>query len=125
MSRRSIEIEGFHHANPIPAASRVGPLVASSVVAARDPGSDRVPDDAESQIANLFQHVGAMLTTAGADWRHVVRMNFFVPDLAVRALINKPWLERFPDAGSRPARHTQVAADQSSVSCDFLAYVDD
>ena len=37
MSRRSIEIEGFHHANPIPAASRVGPLLASSVVAARDP----------------------------------------------------------------------------------------
>jgi 2-iminobutanoate/2-iminopropanoate deaminase len=124
MTRRSIEIEGFHHANPIPAASRVGPLVASSVVAARDPGSDRVPDDAESQIANLFHHVDAILRTAGADWRHVVRMNFYVPDLAVRALINKPWLEHFPDAGARPARHTQVA-DQPAASCDFLAYVDD
>ena len=124
MTRRSIEIEGFHHANPIPAASRVGPLVASSVVAARDPGSDRVPEDAESQIANLFHHVDAILRTAGADWRHVVRMNFYVPDLAVRALINKPWLEHFPDADARPARHTQVA-DQPAVSCDFLAYVDD
>ena len=125
MSRRSIEIEGFHHANPIPAACRVGPLVASSVVAARDPGSERVPDDAESQIANLFHHVDAMLRTAGAEWRHVVRMNFFVPDLSVRALINAPWLEHFPEAGSRPARHTQVVRDQSAVSCDFLAFVDD
>jgi len=124
MSRRSIEIEGFHHANPIPAASRVGPLLASSVVAARDPESDRTPEDAESQIANLFHHVGAILTAAGADWRHVVRMNFYVPDLAVRALINEPWLVHFPDPGARPARHTQVA-EQAAVSCEFIAYVDD
>jgi 2-iminobutanoate/2-iminopropanoate deaminase len=125
MSRRSIEVEGFHHANPIPAASRVGPLVASSVIAARDPGTDHVPDDPAAQIANLFRYVGAMLQTAGADWRHVVRMNFYVPDLAVRALINEPWLEHFPDPDARPARHTQVASAQPSVSCDFLAYVED
>ena len=31
------------------------------MIAARDPGSDRVPEDAESQIANLFHHVDAML----------------------------------------------------------------
>ncbi len=125
MSRRSIEIEGFHHANPIPAASRVGPLLASSVVAARDTGSERVPDDAESQIANVFDHVDAILRAAGAEWRHVVRMNFYVPDLSIRALINTPWLEHFPDPDARPARHTQLVADQSAVSCDFLAYVDD
>ena len=124
MTRRSIDIDGFHHTNPIPAASRVGPLLASSVVAARDPESDRTPEDAESQIANLFHHVGAILTAAGADWRHVVRMNFYVPDLAVRALINEPWLVHFPDPDSRPARHTQVA-EQAAVSCEFIAYVDD
>ena len=84
MTRRSIEIEGFHHANPIPARRRVGPLLASSVIAARDPGSDRMPDDAEAQIANLFHHVGEMLRTAGADWRHVVKMNFYVPDIKMR-----------------------------------------
>jgi 2-iminobutanoate/2-iminopropanoate deaminase len=125
MSRRSIEIEGFRHANPIPAASRIGPLITSSVVAARDPGSDSTPDDPAAQIANLFSHVGAMLDAAGADWRHVVRMNFFVPDIGVRALVNKPWLEHFPDPDSRPARHTQVASDQSAVSCDFIAFIDD
>ena len=38
MPRRSIEIEGFRHVNPIPAASRVGPLLVSSIIAARDPG---------------------------------------------------------------------------------------
>ena len=104
MTRRSIDIDGFHHANPIPAASRVGPLLVSSVVAARDPGSDRVPEEPEAQIANLFGHVDAMLRAGGADWRHVVKMNFYVPDIAVRALINAPWLEHFPDPRrGRPA----------------------
>ena len=125
MGRRSIEIEGFHHANPIPAASRVGPLVASSMIAARDAGSEDVPDEVEAQIANLFRHAGAMLREAGADWRHVVKMNFYVPDLAMRALINEPWLQHFPDPEARPARHTQVVAGQSTPTCDFLAYVDD
>jgi 2-iminobutanoate/2-iminopropanoate deaminase len=125
MSRRSIEIEGFHHVNPIPAASRVGPLLVSSVIAGRDLGSDTVPDDAAAQIANVFSHVEAIIHAAGADWRHIVRMNFWVPDIAVRPLINGPWLEHFPDADSRPARHTQVAADQAAVSCEFVAYVED
>ena len=125
MSRRSIEIEGFRHANPIPAASRVGPLLVSSVIAARDPASDTIPDDAEAQIANLFRHVDAILQEAGADWRHIVRMNFFVPDISVRPLLNRPWLEHFPDADSRPARHTQVTTDHAAVSCEFLAYVED
>jgi 2-iminobutanoate/2-iminopropanoate deaminase len=125
MTRRAIEIEGFHHANPIPGASRVGPLLASSVIAARDPGSDRVPEDADAQIANLFHHVEEMLRTAGADWRHVVKMNFYVPDIKMRSAINAPWLERFPDADSRPARHTQADADRTDCACDFLAYIED
>jgi 2-iminobutanoate/2-iminopropanoate deaminase len=125
MTRRSIEIEGFHHANPIPGASRVGPLLASSVIAARDPGSDQVPEEADAQIANLFHHVGEMLRTAGAEWRHVVKMNFYVPDIKMRAAINAPWLEHFPDADARPARHTQADPALSAASCDFLAYIDD
>ena len=79
----------------------------------------------EAQIAILFGHVGDMLHAAGADWRHVVKMNFYVPDLALRELINAPWLEHFPDPDSRPARHTQVSPAGSGVTCDFLAYVDD
>lgn len=126
MPRRSIEIEGFQHANPIPAASRVGPLLASSVVAPRDPSTGKVPDDAAGQLANLFTHVGQMLAEAGADWRHVVKMSFYVPELALRDEINGPWLEHFPDPASRPARHTQVSpGGGKAISCEFLAYVDD
>jgi enamine deaminase RidA (YjgF/YER057c/UK114 family) len=126
MPRRSIEIKSFRHTNPIPAASRVGPLVVSSVIAARDPGENRIPEDVDAQVANLFHHVGEMLEEAGGDWRHIVRMTFFVPDIAMRDAINGPWAERFPDPGSRPSRHTQVApAAGKSVSCDFIAYIED
>ena len=126
MSRRSIEIPGFGHTNPIPAASRVGPLVVSSIIPARDPGTEHIPEEPEAQVANLFAHVGAMLDAAGAGWGDVVKMTFYVPDLALREVINGPWAARYPDPASRPARHTQLAAGGAgTISCDFLAYVAD
>src|SRR5205814_887062 len=97
MPRTSIEIDTFRHANPIPAASRVGPLLVSSIIPPRDPGGEGMPDDVGAQLTNLFHHVGAMLDAAGADWRHVAKMTFYVADIAVRDAINQPWTERFPD----------------------------
>jgi enamine deaminase RidA (YjgF/YER057c/UK114 family) len=126
MPRRSIEISGFKHVNPIPTASRVGPLLVSSVIGPRDPGGGDTPDEVGAQLTNLFHHVGEMLAAADADWRHIAKMNFYVADIAVRDAINGPWLEHFPDPASRPARHTQVSATAGrAVTCDFLAYVDD
>ena len=125
MTRRSINVESFRHSNPIPAASRIGPFIASSVIVGRDPGEDSIPDDVDAQLANLFHHVGEMLAGAGAEWRHVVKMTFYVPDLSYRSAINTPWQQHFPDLDSLPARHTQLAAGTSIVQCDFLAYVDD
>jgi 2-iminobutanoate/2-iminopropanoate deaminase len=124
VTRRSIDVESFRHKNPIPGASRIGPLLVSSVVAGRDPGSDHTPDDADEQIANVFHHVGELLSRAGADWQHVARMTFFVPDIAIRSRLNGPWSEHFPDPDSRPARHTQVSA-VDAVSCEFIAYIEE
>lgn len=126
MTRRSIEIASFSHSNPIPAASRVGPLLASSIIGPRDPGGGGVPDEVGAQLANLFHHVGEMLAAAGGDWRHIAKMTFYVADIAVRDAINAPWAAHFPDPASRPARHTQVLPNAGrAVTCDFLAYIDD
>jgi enamine deaminase RidA (YjgF/YER057c/UK114 family) len=114
----------MQHANPIPAVSCVGPLVMSSIIVGRDPGSSNVPDSIEAQLANLFHHVGEMLRAAGADWRHVVKMNFYLPSLDLRRELNDPWVAHFPDPASRPARHTQVG-HSPTAQCDFVAYVDD
>jgi enamine deaminase RidA (YjgF/YER057c/UK114 family) len=121
VTRRSFDVSSMTHANPIPAVTRVGPLVVSSVIVGRDPGSSNVPDSIEAQLENLFHHVGEMLAAAGADWSHVARMNFYLPSLDQRNALNDPWLARFPDPDSRPARHTQVGGPVAQ--CDFIAYV--
>ena len=108
MSRRSIEISSFKHANPIPVATRLGPLLISSVIAPRDPGAETMPNEIDAQLDNLFHHVGEMLAAAGADWRHVAKMTFYAGDASAREAINRPWVAHFPDPASRPARHTQV-----------------
>lgn len=125
MTRQSIDITSFTHTNPIPAASRVGPLLVSSVIAGRDPGAATVPDDAGAQYVNLFHHIGEILAAAGAEWRHIARITFHVPDIAFRDACNPVWIEHFPDPQSRPARHTQVVAGAKLATCEFIAYVDD
>ena len=124
-ARRSIEANSVHHVNPIPTASRVGPLLISSIIPARTPGQDDIPEDHAAQLANLFHHVGEMLEAGGAGWEHIAKMTFYVPDLKLRDAVNGPWVEHFPDADSRPARHTQLAAGGGNfISCDFIAYVE-
>ena len=127
MTRTSIDIDAFSHQNPIPAASRVGPLIETSIIAPFDAGTRTVPDSLEAQIENLFAHMDSILEAAHAQWRHVAKINFFVADLGARASLNGPWLDRFPDPEARPARHTQLADMSGSVkvSCVFTAYVDD
>lgn len=121
--RISVDVDSFHHSNPIPCATRMGPILVSSIIPSRDPGSNDVPASPEAQIANLFHHAGEILTAAGLDWAHVMRMTFYVADLGHREAINGPWVERFPDAASRPARHTMVVPGGGAmITCDFWAY---
>lgn len=120
--RRSIHIEGLSHLTAIPVASRVGPLVMSSVIAPFDPGTRDVPATMDGQLANIFSHVGKMLDAAGAAWDDVVKMDFWIADPANRAALDGPWVEHFPDADRRPARHTHQG-DSKVVTATFTAYV--
>jgi 2-iminobutanoate/2-iminopropanoate deaminase len=125
MPRQSIDITSFTHVNPIPAASRIGPLLVSSVIAARDPGEQTVPESPEAQYANLFHHIGQILAGAGAHWRHIARITFYVPDISYRDSCNPIWVEHFPDPEARPARHTQFVSSAKIATCEFIAYIDD
>ena len=128
MARTSIEIDSFVHLNPIPAASRCGPLIESSIIPAYNAGSRDLPDTLEEMIANLFLHMGNMLEVADATWDDMVKITFFVSDpVASREAVNGPWVEKFPDPESRPARHNlkvPTSGDKPSISCVFTAYVD-
>jgi len=129
VTRQSIEIDSFVHLNPIPAATRCGPLIESGIIPAYNDGIREMPDTVEEMIANLFLHMGNMLRAADASWDDMVKITFFVANAGdVRDVINGHWLEKFPDPESRPSRHTMKAVasgDNPSISCVFTAYVDE
>jgi enamine deaminase RidA (YjgF/YER057c/UK114 family) len=128
VARRSIEVGGLSHLNPLPAASRVGPLVETSIITPFNPGTRDVPPEVDAQIENLFHHAGEILTAAGATWDDVVKMTFFVGDLKVRQAINEPWVRYFPDPASRPARHSLLVTMDDPAQfarCELTAYVED
>lgn len=125
--RRSIEVDGFHHSgNPIPAASRVGSLVATGGVYGLDPETGIVAETAEDQVRLTFWQLGRILEKAGGSFDDVAKMTFYVASADLKPLINKYWLMEFTDEQSRPARHTLMYNSLPGdivIQCDALAFV--
>lgn len=124
--RRSITPPGLEHGdNPIPAACRYGPLLATSRVRGVDPASGQQPDAVEAQVAHMFTNMDTVLIQGGAGWANVVKMTFWIAEPRARALINAAWAERFPNADSRPARQmiNGPLGHGMLVQCDALAFV--
>jgi enamine deaminase RidA (YjgF/YER057c/UK114 family) len=107
MARRSIEVPGLHHGGlPIPQACLVGNLLVSSGISPLDPDTGTVPTDTERQVETVFANVRRVLDAAGGTPADVAKCTVFVRDKSIRPVVDKYWLEMFPDAASRPARHT-------------------
>ena len=123
-NRQSISIDGLSHQTAIPVASKIGPLLTSSVIAPFNPDSRVVPKSIDAQYANIFRHTELMLKAAGGGWQHVAKMEFWLAQAADRPALEEFWLRYFPDAASRPARHTHVGQVQR-MSAAFIAYIAD
>ena len=123
-TRRSIEVEGLHHSGqPIPLASRIGNVLLSSGIVGMNAETGTIPEHVEEQCTLLFANVGYVMAAAGGSPKDIIKMTFFVKDRSARDAINREWLAMFPDAASRPARHT-VTADLPSqllVQCEVYA----
>jgi 2-iminobutanoate/2-iminopropanoate deaminase len=129
MTRRSIEVEGFSHgAQPIPAACRVGPLIMTGGVYGLDPATGTIPDDVTEQSRLMFVNLALILAAAGAGLGDVAKMTVYVKVPEARGAVNAEWLKAFPDAASRPARHTQQNDHLPAnmlVQCDVTAWAAD
>jgi 2-iminobutanoate/2-iminopropanoate deaminase len=124
--RRSIEVPGVKHLNPIPAASRRGPFVVSGAISGADPADGVVPADLDTQCPQMFDNVRRLIEAAGGTPEDVVKMTVWIADRALRPTLNKYWVEMFPDPHSRPARHTLAHADFAppmQIQCDMLAVI--
>ncbi|QJY49396.1 RidA family protein [Pseudonocardia broussonetiae] len=107
MARRSIDVPGLHHGGlPIPAASVVGNVLVSGGISPLDPDSGTVPPEVDRQVGLVFANARRILDAAGGSPDDVVKCTVFVRDKAIRPVVDEHWLRMFPDAASRPARHT-------------------
>lgn len=124
--RRSIEVSGVKHQNPIPAASRKGPFVVSGAISGADPATGKVPEDLDAQCAAMFANVRRLIEAAGGTTDDIIKMTVWITDRGLRPTLNKYWVEMFPDPHSRPARHTVTSSDLTppmQVQCDLLAVI--
>ena len=124
--RKSIYIDGFVHKNPIPNASRIGNIVMSGAIYGRGAQRNEIGETLEEQCALVFQHMKSTVEAAGGTTDNILKVNIYLKDPANRDPVNAEWVKMFPDADSRPARHTQGGLDDSSylVGCDFTAVLD-
>lgn len=125
MSRRSIDLPGFAHANPIPAASRIGPFLFSGVLTGRDPATREMPASLDAQCAHVFRHVRALCAAAGGTTDDIAKMTFWLERYRDRDALNREWVAMFPDPASRPARQVMAAQldEGCLVQCDIVAVI--
>ena len=124
--RRSIHVGGYSHANPVPAACRIGSLVFSGAITGRDPETRQMPPDLDTQCVNLFRHVREIVEAAGGTTGDIVKMTVWLREYRDRTALNREWEALFPDPDDRPARHALAAEldGDSRVQCDFIAVLD-
>jgi 2-iminobutanoate/2-iminopropanoate deaminase len=126
--RRSIDVPGARHTNPIPSASRRGPFVVTGAISGADPQSGQVPADLDAQCRQMFANVRRVMETAGGTPHDIIKMTVWITDRGLRPILNKHWVEMFPDPQSRPARHTLTSTDLAApmqVQCDLMAVLDE
>lgn len=123
--RRSIYVDGFSHKNPIPAACRIGSMVYSGSIQGSDPATGQYGATLEEQSRLMFAQVKRIVEAAGGSVEDVIKMTVWMKDRTQRAALNGPWLEMFPHAQSRPARHTMNADLDGGklIECDFVAVI--
>jgi 2-iminobutanoate/2-iminopropanoate deaminase len=127
-NRKSIEVLGLEHVNPIPNASRIGPFLVSGGIFGKDPSTGKVPEGVEAQCEQMFANVRKVLEAGGAAPENVIKLSVWLKDMANRPVVNKYWLLMFPDPHSRPARHTFSTPDLRApllVECEIMAVISD
>jgi enamine deaminase RidA (YjgF/YER057c/UK114 family) len=124
--RRSIDVPGLKHVHPIPNACRLGPFLVTGGIYGKDPATGELAPDIAGQCALMFVNLKRVLEAGGATPEDIIKMTVWIKDRNDRSYVNKEWVEMFPDAGSRPVRHTFKDEEQpygALVSCEVMAVV--
>jgi 2-iminobutanoate/2-iminopropanoate deaminase len=129
--RRSIHVAGFSHVNPIPAGCQFGNFLITGAITGLDATTGKMGETLEDQCATIFGHMREIVAQAGGGPENIVKVTVWhtgiLNDPASRAILNRQWLQMFPDEHSRPARHavkTELEPGRHLV-CDMMAILGD
>jgi 2-iminobutanoate/2-iminopropanoate deaminase len=114
--------------NPIPNASRIGPFLVSGGIFGKDPSTGKVAEGVDAQCEQMFANVRKVLAAGDASPEDVIKLSVWLKDMANRPVVNKYWVQMFPDPHSRPARHTFSTPDLRApllVECEIMAVISD
>lgn len=124
-ARQSIYVDSFPHANPTPAACRIGSMLYSAVVYGRCPATQQVPSDMDQQVIFMFEQVRNIVEAAGGSMDDIIKFTLWMQDKSQRDIVNRHWERLFPDPQTRPARHTLDGnfSGNTRIQCDFIAVI--
>ena len=115
-------------ANPRPVTAADLRALLRAAWSGADPATGKVPEDLDAQCAAMFANVKRVIETTGGTTDDIIKMNVWITDRALRPIMNKYWVEMFPDPHSRPARHTIASGDFTppmQIQCDLMAVIGD
>jgi 2-iminobutanoate/2-iminopropanoate deaminase len=122
--RRSFEVQGLHHENPIPMGCIIGNFMMSSGIFGMEPETRRFPDDIDGQCKLMFENVRRVMAAAGGSPDDIIKMIVWAKEKTFKNAVNKEWLAMFPDEHSRPARHTMIYSGftgNTLIQCEIVA----
>ena len=93
----------------------------------RDRRERRDLADPEAQIAQVFKNVRRIVEQAGGTVADIAKLDVKLRDMSDRPIVNKYWLELFPDEHDRPVRHTTQAdlAGTLAIQVEVVAVLDE
>ena len=116
-NRKSIEVPGLEHVNPIPNASRIGPFLVSGGIFGKNPSTGKVPDGVDAQCEQMFANVRKVLEAGGAAPEDIIKLSVWLKDMANRPVVNKYYVQMFPGrAFAAGAPHVSDAGSARSFA---------
>lgn len=121
MPRRTIEVEGIGHGQPIPTACVVGDLLMTGSVSGRPRDGSPLPAAIRDEIEQAFVNLRAVLDAADVTFAEVAKLDVLLADTVDRSELNEVWCRYFPDPCDRPVRHTEHRNLPAGLRVQLLA----
>src|SRR2546426_3090653 len=109
--RRSFEVPGLQHENPIPMGCVTGPFMMSSGIFGMDPETRKMPPDIDSQCKLMLANVRRVMEAAGGSVDDIIKMVVWTKDKTFKETLNKEWLPMFSHSPPTPPPHTMLSDD--------------